>query len=87
MKINGIKILFPVLISYTENDTEVSVFVYLDQFKKDIIIPDTSDINDIELFRKEALKFIETQYKVIKAPEVPKDGFKAIDPQGYKEKM
>lgn len=87
MKINRITFLFPTLIEYTEKDTEKSVFVYLDRFKNEVLIPDESSINDVELFKVLAIKYINSQYKHVSPPKVPQEGFKAMNPDSFKEQF
>jgi hypothetical protein len=44
IEIKDVRLILPALVSFTQNDQDYSVFVYIDQGKKDIVIPDTSEI-------------------------------------------
>lgn len=77
MNIIEIRVLLPMMVKYEDKE----VFVYLD--KDEIIIPDTSCIEDIALFKQKVREKVLKQ-KVV-APKVPMDGFKNLKPKNFNE--
>ncbi len=58
----------------------------MDSLKSDIIIPDTSDIPDVDEFKEACRKHYILKNPAYKTPDLPsKEIFKKIDPNSFKE--
>lgn len=86
IEIKDVRLVFPALVSFKQNEEEFTVFVYVDQTKKDVVIPDTTGISDINEFKKAFAEHYNARNPLPKAPVLPsKDIFKKIDPNSFKE--
>ena len=84
IEIKDVRLILPALVSFKQNDKEYSVFVYIDQGKKDVVIPDTSDIADVDEFKRAFIKHYNSKNPVPKTPTLPsKDIFKKVDPNSF----
>jgi hypothetical protein len=83
IEIQDIRLIFPALVHFKKDNEEQSVFVYLDQSKMDIIIPDTTGIEDVTEFKEAFAKYYSTKNQGVKAPNLPKDMLKEIDPKTF----
>jgi hypothetical protein len=84
IEIKDVRLILPALVSFTQNDQDYSVFVYIDQGKKDIVIPDTSEIMDVEEFKQAFQKHYNSKNPVPKTPNLPdKDIFKKVNPSTF----
>jgi len=85
VEIKDVRLILPALVSFKQNDEEYSVFVYIDQAKKDIVIPDTAEILDIDEFKRSFAKYYSSKNPAQKPPVMPsQDIFKKIDPTTFK---
>jgi len=85
IEIKDVRLILPALVYFKQNDQEHTVFVYVDQAKKDIIIPDPSDISDVEEFKQAFQKHYNSKNPVPKTPSLPdKDIFKKVNPSTFK---
>lgn len=88
MKIKEVRLILPALITFEQDDKEYTTFVYIDQAKKDIVIPDTTDILDVDEFKRACAKYYNLKNPVPKTPVLPsKDIFNKIDPNTFKENL
>lgn len=72
LEINDVRMLVPATVSFTQNNKKLSVFVYVDTVGKDLIIPDSSDIEDVSDFKaKFSGKY--PFYKKNVIPDVPQN--------------
>jgi hypothetical protein len=84
VEIKDVRLILPALVSFKQNDQEYSVFVYIDQAKKDIVIPDTAEIVDVEEFKRAFAKHYNSKNPVPKTPVIPsKDIFTKVDPTNF----
>ena len=85
IEIKDVRLILPALVTYEQNDQEHTAFVYIDQAKKDVVIPDVSGILDIDEFKQAFVKHYNSKNPIPKAPVLPsKDFFKKIDPDTFK---
>lgn len=80
MEIIDIRLLLPATVSFKIDNEEHSVFIYIDQMKKDIIIPDFPEgINfDFAEFKNAFAKFYNLKNPAVKIPMPPKTEFQDI---------
>lgn len=71
MEITDIRLLLPALVSFKQNGKETSVFVYVDQLKKDVVIPDSTYITDIDEFKANFAKYYNSRNRAVKIPSPP----------------
>lgn len=84
IEIKNVRLILPAFVSFKQNDEEYSVFIYIDQAKKDIVIPDTTGILDIDEFKRAFFQHYNMKNPVLKTPMMPsKDIFKKIDPSSF----
>jgi hypothetical protein len=84
IEIKDVRLILPALVSFKQNEQEYTVFVYIDHAKKDIVIPDISDISDVEEFKKAFIKHYNSKNPISKTPVLPsKDIFNKIDPNNF----
>lgn len=83
-EIKDIRILLPALVSFKQNDEELSIFVYIDQLKKDLVLPDTSEIINVEEFKAAFSTFYNSKNKPIKVPPLPKHAMENVDPEQFR---
>lgn len=75
-EIKDIRLILPAMVTLKQNDEEISVFVYIDQARMDVVIPDTTEVKDVDEFKKAFLKYYTNKNPIPKSPEVPKNLFK-----------
>jgi hypothetical protein len=86
IEIQDVRLILPALVSFKQDDQELSVFVYIDQGKKDVVIPDTTGINDVDEFKRAFVKHYNSKNPVPKTPTLPdKDIFKKMNPNNFKD--
>jgi hypothetical protein len=85
IEVNEMRVILPALVEFTQNGEEHSVFVYLDHSKKDIVVPDASEIEDINEFKAAFAKYYNQKNPIAKQPVLPKDVFNKIDPTKFTE--
>ena len=84
IEIKDVRLILPALVSFKQNDQEYSVFIYIDQAKKDIVIPDTAGILDVNEFKKAFEKHYNSKNPVPKTPVIPsKNIFNKVDPTDF----
>ena len=84
IEIKDVRLILPALVSFKQNDEELSVFVYIDQAKKDVVIPDTSGISDIDEFKRAFVKHYNSKNPLYKTPTLPSNEiFKKMDPNTF----
>jgi hypothetical protein len=81
IEINEIRLLLPAIVTFTQDGEKKSIFVYLDQANRDVVIPDET-IVDVNELKSELVKFYKN--RSIKTPELPKDIFKSFNPNEFK---
>lgn len=85
IEIKDVRLILPALVSFKQDDQELSVFVYIDQGKKDVVIPDITGINDVDEFKRAFVKHYNSKNPVPKTPTLPdKDIFKKMNPNSFK---
>jgi hypothetical protein len=85
IEIQDVRLILPALVSFKQDDQELSVFVYIDQGKKDVVIPDATGINDVDEFKRAFVKHYNSKNPVPKTPTLPdKDIFKKMNPNSFK---
>jgi hypothetical protein len=85
IEIKDVRLILPALVSFEQNGEKLSTFVYIDQTKKDVIIPETSEIVDIDEFKKAFAQYYNSKNPVPKTPTLPSNEiFKKIDPNIFK---
>jgi hypothetical protein len=75
IEITNARMLLPLIVSFKDGDKEYSAFIYLDQTKQDIIVPDASDILNMDEFKTAFAKYYKLKNPIIKVPDVPKVDF------------
>lgn len=84
IEIKDVRLILPALVSFKQDDQDLSVFVYIDHGKKDVVIPDTTGILDVEEFKRAFVKHYNSKNPVPKTPTLPsKDIFNKIDPNSF----
>ena len=84
IEIKDVRLILPALVSFKQNDEELSVFVYIDHAKKDVVIPDMSGILDVDEFKRAFVKHYNSKNPVPKTPVIPKkDIFNKVDPTDF----
>lgn len=84
IEIKDVRLILPALVSFKQDDQDLSVFVYIDQGKKDVVIPDTTGILDVEEFKRAFVKHYNSKNPIPKTPILPsKDIFNKIDPNSF----
>lgn len=84
IEITDIRVLLPALVNFKQDDKELSIFVYIDQLKKDVVLPDMSDISDLEGFKAAFAIFYNSTNKANKIPPLPKRAMEKVDPEQFK---
>lgn len=85
IEIKDARLLLPALVYFTQNGKDYNTFVYIDQARKDVIIPDTSEIADIAEFKQSFLKYYNSKNPVPKTPMFPSgDIFAKVNPDKFK---
>ena len=79
MEITDIRLRLPAIVTFKQNDKDLSVFVYLDQIKMDVVIPDDTEITNVEEFKKAFAKYNKSQMS--KTSDVPV--FKKMNPNDF----
>ena len=87
IEIKDIRLLLPAMVSFKKDDVEQSVFVYIDQGKMDIVIPDTTGIENVEEFRSSFAKYYNSKNPAYKTPPLPKDMLNKINPKDFTERF
>lgn len=70
IEIQSVRLLLPATVLFKQDGEDVEVFVYIDQLQRNVIIPDETEINDVEEFKKQFSKFYNPKKPVI-IPKVP----------------
>jgi len=84
IEIKEVRLLFPAMVVFTQDSEENSVFVYLDQTKRDIVIPDVGGLNVGE-FKLAYAEYYNKKNPAPKPPVMPdKEIFNKIDPNSFK---
>lgn len=83
IEIKDIRILFPAMISYEEDGAKQSIFVYIDQLKQDVIIPDEHGI-DVDEFKKVFAKYYGLKNVAVKTPKMPNDAMDQLNQERVK---
>lgn len=84
IEIKDVRLILPALVSLKHNDQDISLFVYVDQAKLDVVIPDPGEI-DVAEFKQAFFKYYTSKNPVPKTPNLPnKDIFKKMDPSSFK---
>lgn len=83
MEVTDIRLLLPAMVSFKTDDKDYSVFVYIDQIKKDVIVPDASDILDLDEFKKAFAQFYNKKNPAVKIPTPPSKDFQNISPKAF----
>jgi hypothetical protein len=84
IEITDIRVLLPALVTFKQNNEELSVFAYVDQLKKDIVLPDASEIIDVDEFKTAFAAFYNSKNKANKIPPLPKSAMEKVDPEQFK---
>jgi hypothetical protein len=84
IEITDIRVLLPALVSFKQDDKELSIFVYIDQLKKDVVLPDMSDISNLEEFKAAFTTFYNSKNKANKIPPLPRSAMEKVDPEQFK---
>jgi len=82
MEVLDIRLLLPAMVSFKKDDKEYSVFVYVDQLKKDIIVPDVDGI-DVDALKVAFGKFFNSKNKVVKVPPLPEGNFQDFHAKNF----
>lgn len=85
IEVKNMRVILPALVEFTQNGEERSVFVYLDQSKKDIVVPDASEIENIDEFKAAFVDYYNKKNPIAAKPVLPKDVFNKIDPTQFTE--
>jgi len=84
IEIKDVRLILPALVTFKQDDQELSVFVYIDQGKKDVVVPDPTGISDIDEFKRAFVKHYNSKNPVPKTPVLPdREIFKKIDPNSF----
>jgi hypothetical protein len=83
-EIKDIRLILPAMVTLKQDDEELSVFVYIDQARMDVVIPDPTGIKDVDEFKKAFAKYYTNKNPSPKSPEVPKNMFKQVDVNTFK---
>lgn len=86
IEIKEMRLILPALVTFTQDGEEKSLFVYLDQANRDIMIPDETGI-DVTEFKSELVKYYNSKNKSVKTPEIPKDIFKSFNSKDYTQEF
>jgi hypothetical protein len=84
IEITDIRVLLPALVTFKQNDQDLSVFAYIDQLKKDVVLPDTSEIVNIDEFKAAFANFYNSKNKANKIPPLPRSAMEKVDPEQFK---
>lgn len=84
IEITDIRILLPALVTFKQNDQDLSVFAYIDQLKKDIVLPDASEIVNVDEFKAAFATFYNSKNKANKIPPLPRSAMEKVDPEQFK---
>jgi len=84
IEITDIRVLLPALVTFKQGDEELSVFAYVDQLKKDIVLPDTSEIINVDEFKTAFANFYNSKNKANKIPPLPRSAMAKVDPEQFK---
>lgn len=84
IEITDIRVLLPALVSFKQNDQDLSVFAYIDQLKKDVVLPDTSEIINVDEFKAAFATFYNSKNKANKIPPLPKNAMEKVDPDQFR---
>lgn len=86
MEIINVNLLLPAVVSFKKDDKNYTVFIYINQEKRDVIVPEWDEtIMNIEEFKKSLADFFNSKNKIIKIPEVPV--FKNLNSEDYLNKQ
>jgi hypothetical protein len=81
MEILGMQFLLPVVVKYrNSSDEENTVFCYIDQVTKEVMLVDTEP--DAEL-QQAVQQYLKLQQKPRPLPVVPSEGFRRMTPDDY----
>jgi hypothetical protein len=83
-EITDIRLLLPALVTFKQNGQDLSVFAYIDQLKKDVVLPDISDIPDVSEFKAAFANFYNSKNKANKIPPLPKSAMEKVDPEQFR---
>lgn len=83
IEITDIRMLLPAMVNFKQNGEEFSSFVYIDQLKRDVILPDASEIN-VEEFKAAFINFFNLKNKTNKIPPLPKSAMEPINPEQFR---
>jgi hypothetical protein len=88
VEIKDVHLLLPALVTCNNDGQEFTVFIYIDQAKKDVIIPDPATpagIIDSEHFKEAFFKYYNKKNPAYKTPILPSsDIFNKVDPTKFK---
>jgi hypothetical protein len=71
IEIKDVRLILPAMVSFVQNGEEFSTFVYIDQARKDVVVPDSTDILDIEAFKKAFKEHYNSKNPLPKVPTMP----------------
>ncbi len=83
MKIKELRALWPAIVEFEEDGNSNSVLIYMDQIKGEVIIPEVSEIKNLEAFEEAVRKYMIDSVVRVEAPSVPREGFEKLDPESY----
>jgi hypothetical protein len=86
IKIKSIRILLPALVEFSENDKEDIAFLYVDQVTNDILIPDSSLIEDVEIFKEKLQDYLKSKKREIITPQSPIRDIDKLKPEDFMER-
>lgn len=84
IEITDIRVLLPALVNFKQDDEILSVFAYVDQIKKEVVLPDTSGIINVDEFKAAFATFYNSKNKANKIPPIPKNTMENFHPDQFK---
>lgn len=71
IEIKEVRVILPAFVSFSRNGEEYSAFVYIDQARKDVVVPDMTDIGNLDEFKKAFLEYYHSKNPLPKVPTFP----------------